>query len=212
VAASVRRSAQPSWPSAMTCFFFSSFKTLLTLTEGNSSRQSQCPDYFLIGRFWVTAEEPGLDRVRAKGKSGFKCGWACKVLCLITNTGTLRRHSLRASRPWIFKSSRRVFAGGGRVAKGTNKRSVQKHGRSARLIVLNVRSSGKTEVRSAFAGTPLSDRKVIPGRRNNARAGTFAELVKAAEGCPAKCIHPGTPRPDDATATRRVRARAAKFQ
>jgi hypothetical protein len=35
----------------MTCFFFSSFKTLLTLTEGNSSRQSQCPDYFLIGRF-----------------------------------------------------------------------------------------------------------------------------------------------------------------
>jgi len=104
VAASIRRSAQPSWPSAMTCFFFSSFKTLLTLTEGNSSRQSQCPDYFLIGRFWVTAEEPGLDRVRAKGKSGFKCGWACKVLCLITNTGTLRRHSLRASRPWIFKS------------------------------------------------------------------------------------------------------------
>src|SRR5665213_3953185 len=33
VAFSIRRSAQPSWPSAMTCFFFSSFKTLLTLTE-----------------------------------------------------------------------------------------------------------------------------------------------------------------------------------
>jgi ferredoxin len=46
----------------------------------------------------------------------------------------------------------------------------------------------------------------------NARAGTFAELVKAAEGCPAKCIHPGTPRPDDATATSGVRARAAKFR
>ena len=46
----------------------------------------------------------------------------------------------------------------------------------------------------------------------NARAGTFAELVKAAEGCPAKCIHPGAPRPDDKTATPAVRARAAKFQ
>lgn len=46
----------------------------------------------------------------------------------------------------------------------------------------------------------------------NARAGTFAELVKAAEGCPARCIHPGTPRPDDASATPAVRARAAKFQ
>jgi ferredoxin len=46
----------------------------------------------------------------------------------------------------------------------------------------------------------------------NARAGTFAELVKAAEGCPAKCIHPGTPRADDATATPQVRARAAKFR
>jgi len=46
----------------------------------------------------------------------------------------------------------------------------------------------------------------------NTKAGTFAELVKAAEGCPAKCIHPGSPRPDDMTATPQVRARAAKFQ
>lgn len=28
----------------------------------------------------------------------------------------------------------------------------------------------------------------------DAKAGTYAELVKAAEACPAKCIHPGTPR------------------
>lgn len=41
--------------------------------------------------------------------------------------------------------------------------------------------------------------------------GTFAELVKAAEGCPAKCIHPGTPRAVDKTATPQLRARAAKF-
>ena len=46
----------------------------------------------------------------------------------------------------------------------------------------------------------------------NAKAGTFAELVKAAEGCPAKCIHPGMPRPDDKTATPAVRAKAKKFQ
>jgi len=45
----------------------------------------------------------------------------------------------------------------------------------------------------------------------NARAGTFAELVKAAEGCPARCIHPGMPRADDASATAPVLARAAKY-
>lgn len=45
----------------------------------------------------------------------------------------------------------------------------------------------------------------------DARAGSFAELVKAAEGCPARCIHPGTPRPDDATATPQLRAKAARL-
>ncbi|MBS1828455.1 MAG: ferredoxin [Acidobacteria bacterium] len=45
----------------------------------------------------------------------------------------------------------------------------------------------------------------------DAKAGTFAELVKAAEGCPAKCIHPGKPRPDDTSATPQVLARAAKL-
>lgn len=42
-------------------------------------------------------------------------------------------------------------------------------------------------------------------------AGTFADLVKAGEGCPAKCIHPGAPRPGDATATPAMLARAAKL-
>src|SRR5579872_771420 len=46
----------------------------------------------------------------------------------------------------------------------------------------------------------------------DASAGTYAELVKAAEGCPAKCIHPGMPRTGDATATPQVLAKAVKFR
>jgi hypothetical protein len=46
----------------------------------------------------------------------------------------------------------------------------------------------------------------------DASAGTYAELVKAAEGCPAKCIHPGLPRNGDTTATPALIARAAKFR
>ncbi len=42
-------------------------------------------------------------------------------------------------------------------------------------------------------------------------AGTFAQLVKAAEKCPAKCIHPGAPRKDDQTATSDLVARAEPF-
>ena len=42
--------------------------------------------------------------------------------------------------------------------------------------------------------------------------GTFAELLKAAEGCPARCIHVGTPRPGDASATPALLAKAAKFR
>jgi ferredoxin len=45
----------------------------------------------------------------------------------------------------------------------------------------------------------------------DAGAGSFAELVKAAKLCPAKCIHPGQPRGDDATATPKLIAQAAKF-
>lgn len=43
-------------------------------------------------------------------------------------------------------------------------------------------------------------------------AATYAELVRAAEACPAKCIHPGLPRPGDATATPEIMARAAKLR
>ncbi len=46
----------------------------------------------------------------------------------------------------------------------------------------------------------------------DASKGTYAELVKAAEACPAKCIHPGAPRAGDATATPAIRARAAKLR
>ena len=44
------------------------------------------------------------------------------------------------------------------------------------------------------------------------RAGTFRELVKAAEVCPARCIHPGVPRENDETATPALIERAAKFR
>jgi ferredoxin len=42
-------------------------------------------------------------------------------------------------------------------------------------------------------------------------AGTFKELVKAAEVCPARCIHPGTPCDGDTTTTPALIERAAKF-
>ena len=42
-------------------------------------------------------------------------------------------------------------------------------------------------------------------------AGTFEQLVKAAEKCTARCIHPGVPRADDSSATDELIARAAKF-
>jgi ferredoxin len=45
----------------------------------------------------------------------------------------------------------------------------------------------------------------------DAGAGTFEQLVKAAEKCPARCIHPGAPRDDDPTVTDDLIARAAKF-
>lgn len=45
----------------------------------------------------------------------------------------------------------------------------------------------------------------------DAAAGTFDELVRAAEKCPARCIHPGAPRQGDATVTDDLVARAARF-
>lgn len=43
-------------------------------------------------------------------------------------------------------------------------------------------------------------------------AGTFAELVKAAEQCPAHCIHPGSPRAGDETATEEMIERARALE
>jgi ferredoxin len=42
-------------------------------------------------------------------------------------------------------------------------------------------------------------------------AGTYAELVKAAEACPARCIHPGLPQPGDSTATAQLVERARRI-
>lgn len=42
-------------------------------------------------------------------------------------------------------------------------------------------------------------------------AGTFAEMVRAAELCPAACIHPGAPRAGDGTVTDDLVGRAAAF-
>jgi ferredoxin len=43
-------------------------------------------------------------------------------------------------------------------------------------------------------------------------AGTFEELVKAAEKCPARCIHVGAPPAGDSSVTDDLRARALKFR
>jgi hypothetical protein len=41
--------------------------------------------------------------------------------------------------------------------------------------------------------------------------GTFLQLVKAAEVCPAQCIHPGAPRPGDETVSDDLIERAKVF-
>ncbi|MCB9652398.1 MAG: ferredoxin, partial [Deltaproteobacteria bacterium] len=48
-------------------------------------------------------------------------------------------------------------------------------------------------------------------RIGDAKAGTFAQLVKAAESCPAKCIHPGTPMNPDEPGLADLLPRAARF-
>jgi hypothetical protein len=45
----------------------------------------------------------------------------------------------------------------------------------------------------------------------DASKGTFEQLVKAAEKCPARCIHPGAPRAGDTTVTDELIARAKPF-
>jgi ferredoxin len=46
----------------------------------------------------------------------------------------------------------------------------------------------------------------------DAAAGTFEQLVRAAEKCPARCIHTGVPRDDDSTATDEMIERAQRFR
>src|SRR5437879_5518067 len=62
----MRRSGQPSLPSAMTCCFFDSFKTLLMPTQPtrlhrDSMSGTSLPlagfQVIIIGRFWVITEE-----------------------------------------------------------------------------------------------------------------------------------------------------------
>jgi hypothetical protein len=60
----MRRSDHPKRPNPMTCCFFSSLKTLLTLTEGNPRVRINVLDplplagfqVITIGRFWVITE------------------------------------------------------------------------------------------------------------------------------------------------------------
>jgi hypothetical protein len=52
----MRRKGHPSFPSAMTCCFFSSLKTLLMLTEAICPLvRVNVPD-LIVGRFWVIPE------------------------------------------------------------------------------------------------------------------------------------------------------------
>ena len=75
-AASMRRSDHPSRPSAMTCCFLSSLKTLLTLTEGIPHAWINVLDQPPIGRFsgdyhWpVLGDSRGFTHIMASGSSG----------------------------------------------------------------------------------------------------------------------------------------------
>jgi hypothetical protein len=52
MASSIRRSGHPSRPNAMTCCFFSSLKTLLTMTEGSAlASKSMSWVLVIVGRF-----------------------------------------------------------------------------------------------------------------------------------------------------------------
>src|SRR5215218_3542409 len=69
----IRRKDQPNWPSAMTWFFFSSLKTLLTLTE-SIPPDSMSRSAVSIGRFsgdhhWpVLGDRRGVDKDQSSAK------------------------------------------------------------------------------------------------------------------------------------------------
>jgi hypothetical protein len=93
-----RRSAQPSRPSAITCCFFSSFKTLLTLTEPIPPLEFNVLTAFslagfqvtTIGRFWVTAEG-AVRRRRPEPNCVSQLSYSAQVRLLISRTSHSKR-------------------------------------------------------------------------------------------------------------------------
>src|SRR3954447_20326803 len=63
----MRRSDHPSCPSAITCCFLSSLKTLLTLTQGNSRVRINVLDQTFVGRFSGDNHWPHLSDYRGCG-------------------------------------------------------------------------------------------------------------------------------------------------
>src|SRR5437763_14589439 len=60
----MRRSDHPNRPSAITCCFLSSLKTLLTLTQGNSRVRINVLDQTFVGRFSSDNHWPHLSDYR----------------------------------------------------------------------------------------------------------------------------------------------------
>src|SRR3954452_16819778 len=62
----MRRSDHPNCPSAITCCFLSSLKTLLTLTQGNSRVRINVLDQTFVGRFSSDNHWPHLSDYRGR--------------------------------------------------------------------------------------------------------------------------------------------------
>src|SRR3954466_3897216 len=84
----MRRSGQPSRPSAMTCCRFSSLKTLLTSMEGNPSIVLNVLPFLLagfqlslIGRFWVSPEGTFVPQHEGKAVSVPHHRWLLPAAC-----------------------------------------------------------------------------------------------------------------------------------
>src|SRR3954453_14064742 len=65
----MRRSDHPNCPSAITCCFLSSLKTLLTLTQGNSRVRINVLDQTFVGRFSSDNHWPHLSDYRGSERS-----------------------------------------------------------------------------------------------------------------------------------------------
>src|ERR1039457_6937045 len=89
VSRSIRRSDHPSRPNAMTCCFFSSLKTLLTVTEDNvltpafnvldEDLQLAGFQVTLTGRFWVTPEDDSRRYTLIKTRRYEECSDAYRI-------------------------------------------------------------------------------------------------------------------------------------